>query len=79
MEIKMNNNHLEEVFSTAMGVCAYVFAHFTGMKFALLDAHVVAQPFSLSDKCINVLFGVLTSIIAYFAVYLIKKYITHEK
>ena len=77
MELKMNS-HLEEIFASAVGVCAYLFAHFTGMKFEYLQANIVVQPFNFTDKLINCLFGVVTAIVAYFAVYLIKKYITHE-
>jgi hypothetical protein len=75
MELKMNS-HLEETFASVVGVCAYIFVHFTGMKFAYLQ--VYAQPINITDKLINVCFGVVTAIIAYFAVYFIKKYITHE-
>ena len=78
MRVQMNS-HFEEMFASVVGITAYIFAHITGMKFAILDANVVQVPFSINDKLINVAFGVLTAIIAYFAVYLIKKYITHEK
>ena len=77
MNLKMDS-HIEEMFGATIATLAYVFAHYTGMKFELLQSHVAVQPFNLTDKCINVLFGVITAIIAYFAVYAIKKYITHE-
>ena len=73
------NSHFEETFASVVGMAAYVFAHITGMKFEILQANVVQVPFNITDKLINVAFGVLTAIIAYFAVYLIKKYITHEE
>ena len=76
MNLRMNS-HLEETFASAVGVCAYIYVHFTGMKFEYLQVH--AQPINITDKLINCLFGVVTAIVAYFAVYFIKRFITHEK
>lgn len=70
------NSHIEETFASIIGLSAYIFAHFTGIRFEYLQ--VQAQPVDLIDKCLNVLFGVITAVVAYFAVYGIKKFITHE-
>lgn len=70
------HNHIEETFASVVGFFAYIFAHYTGLNYML---QVSAQPVNLTDKFVNVLFGVATAIIAYFAVYGIKKFITHEE
>ena len=78
-KIENMDNHIEEAFASIVGLSAYLFAHFTGMKFELLQSNIVQTPFCLTDKLINVAFGVMTAIVAYFAVYFIKRFITHEK
>ena len=73
------NSHIEEIFAGGVASLAYAFAHCTGMKFEMLNANVMHVPFSMADKLTNVAFGVATAVIAYFAVYLIKRFITHEE
>jgi hypothetical protein len=36
------------------------------------------EPFDFANKFMNMMFAVLTACVAYLAVYLVKKYVTHE-
>lgn len=76
MENKMHHNHLEEFFAAFIGFFAFYFKHSIGIQ--KLQVAVTPDSFDLTNKLINLLFGVLTACFAYLAVFLIKKYITKE-
>lgn len=73
---KHMHNHLEEFFAAFIGFFAFYFKHNVGIQ--TLQVAVTPNTFDLTNKLINLLFGVLTACFAYIAVFLIKKYITKE-
>ena len=72
----MHHKHLEELFAALVGFFAYGFKHEVGIPF--LQINTIPNSYDLTNKFINLLFGVVTACVAYLAVFLIKKYITKE-
>jgi len=76
MEKEMDN-HLEELSAAVIGFITYVMSHTFGFKLLQVTS-LQGSGMDIVNKCVNVLFGVVTACCAYLAVYLIKKYITKE-
>lgn len=78
MQKTMNHSVItDELAAGFIGFFAYMMQHFCGFKI-LQATPTLIEPFDFANKFMNMMFAVLTACVAYLAVYLVKKYVTHE-
>lgn len=73
---KQMDNHMEEFICSIIGFVAYMKMHILGVQ--LVEVNVLHTGYDLGNKLVNMSIAVATACIAYLAVWLLKKFVTHE-